>query len=131
MSGPDLPEVVLCGGKRTPFGDFGKSLKDVTGTDLGVHAAKATLDALGLDPADVDHLVCGNVMPVDQGGDFSSRVIALGAGMREDSSALNVSRACGSGTQAMVSAAGQIMTGHSSVALAGGYENASRAPPTR
>lgn len=128
MSGPDLPEVVLCGGKRTPFGDFGKSLKDVTGTDLGVHAATATLDSLGLDPAAVDHLVCGNVIPVDQGGYFSGRVIALEAGMREDSSALNVSRACGSGTQAMVSAAEQIMTGHSSVALAGGYENASRAP---
>ncbi len=128
MADPHLPDVVLCGGKRTPFGDFGKSLKDIPGTDLGVHAARATLDALDLDAAEVDHLVCGNVMAVDQGGYFSSRVIALGAGMREDSSALNVSRACGSGTQAMVSAAEQIMTGHSQVALAGGYENSSRAP---
>ncbi len=128
MPDPRFPEVVLCGGKRTPFGDFGKSLKDIEGTDLGVHAARATLDALDLDATEVDHLVCGNVMPVDQGGYFSSRVIALGAGMRDDSSALNVSRACGSGTQAMVSAAEQIMTGHSEVALAGGYENSSRAP---
>ncbi|MEM9563636.1 MAG: thiolase family protein [Actinomycetota bacterium] len=123
-----MPEVVLCGGKRTPFGDFGKSLKDIPGPDLGVHAARATLDALSLDAAEVDHLVCGNVMPVDQGGYFSARVIALDAGMPEASCALNVSRACGSGTQAMVSAAEQILTGHSSVALAGGYENSSRAP---
>ncbi len=128
MTDSRLPEVVLCGGKRTPFGDFGRSLKDVAGPDLGIHAAKATLDAADLDPADVDHLVCGNVMPVDQGGYFAGRVIALGAGMPEESSALNVSRACGSGTQAIVSATQQIMTGHSSVALAGGYENASRAP---
>ncbi len=123
-----FPEVVLCGGKRTPFGDYGKSLKDIPGPDLGVHAARATLDGLDLDAAEIDHLVCGNVMPVDQGGYFSARVIALNAGMSEDSSALNVSRACGSGTQAIVSAAEQILTGHSQVALAGGYENSSRAP---
>ncbi|MEM9034287.1 MAG: thiolase family protein [Actinomycetota bacterium] len=121
-------DVVLCGGKRTPFGDFGKSLKDIPGPDLGIHAARATLEASGLDPAHVDHLVCGNVMPVDQGGYFASRVIGLGAGLAEESAALDVSRACGSGTQAIVSATQQIMTGHSSVALAGGYENASRAP---
>lgn len=128
MTEPRMPEVVLCGGKRTPFGDFGKSLKDIPGPDLGIHAASATLQGLELDPEHVDHLVCGNVMPVDQGGYFASRVIALGVGMAEESRALNVSRACGSGTQAIVSAAEQIMTGHSSVALAGGYENASRAP---
>ncbi len=128
MAETRLPEVVLCGGKRTPFGDFGKSLKDIQGTDLGIHAASATLDGLGLDPGHVDHLVCGNVMPVDQGGYFAGRVIALGVGMPDESGALNVSRACGSGTQAIVSAAEQIMTGHSSVALAGGYENTSRAP---
>ncbi len=121
-------EVVLCGGKRTPFGDFGKSLKDISGTDLGIHAAKACLAGVGLDAEDVDHLICGNVVPVDQGGYFAGRVIALGSGMREDSCALNVSRACGSGTQAMVSAAEQILSGHSRVALAGGYENISRAP---
>lgn len=121
-------EIVLCTGKRTPFGDFGKSLANITGTDLGIHAAKACLDAAGLDAEKVDHLVCGNVMPVDQGGYFSGRVIALGSGMQECSRALNVSRACGSGTQAIVSAAEQILTGHSRIALAGGFENTSRAP---
>ncbi|MFC3612782.1 thiolase family protein [Lutimaribacter marinistellae] len=121
-------EVFLCSGKRTPFGDFGKSLKDLEGTDLSIHAARACLEVNAVDAAKVDHLVCGNVIPVGQGGLFSSRVIALGTGMREDSRALNVSRACGSGTQAIVSAAEQIISGHSKIALAGGYENASRVP---
>ncbi|MEM9314975.1 MAG: thiolase family protein [Pseudomonadota bacterium] len=121
-------DVVLSHGRRTPFGDFGKSLVNVPGTELGTHAARATLEACNLSAERVDHLVCGNVVPVDQGGYFSSRVIALNAGLREDSRALNVSRACGSGTQAIVSAAEQILTGHSEIALAGGYENTSRAP---
>lgn len=123
-----MKDVFICAGRRTPFGDFGRSLKDVEGTDLAIHAAKATLAANALDPQAVDHIVCGNVIPVGQGGLFASRVIGLGAGLHEESAALNVSRACGSGTQAIVSAAEQIMTGHSSIALAGGYENASRAP---
>jgi len=121
-------EVVLCGGKRSPFGDFGKSLKDVDGQDLGIHAAKACLAGVGLDPCEVDHLVCGNVVPVDQGGYFSGRVVGLGVGLREDSGALNVSRACGSGSQAIISATEQILSGHSLVALAGGFENISRLP---
>ncbi len=121
-------EIVLCQGRRTPFGDFGRSLTEVPGTELTTHAAQATLDAAGLDPKKVDHLVCGNVVPVDQGGYYASRVTALNVGMREESRALNVSRACGSGTQAIVSAAEQILSGHSSIALAGGYENTSRAP---
>ncbi len=121
-------EIVLCSGKRTPFGDFGKSLANIVGTDLGIHAAKACMDAAGLAAEKVDHLVCGNVFPVDQGGYFSGRVVALGSGMREDSRALNVSRACGTGTQAIVSAAEQIISGHSNIALAGGFENTSRVP---
>lgn len=121
-------DIVLCQGRRTPFGDFGKSLVGVPGTELAAHAASATLCAADLEASQVDHLVCGNVVPVDQGGYFASRVVALAIGMREDSCALNVSRACGSGTQAMVSAAEQILTGHSRIALAGGYENTSRAP---
>lgn len=121
-------DVILCSGKRTPFGDFGKSLSGIEGADLSIHAAKACLDVNDIDAEKVDHLVCGNVIPVGQGGLFSSRVIALGSGMREESCALNVSRACGSGTQAIVSAAEQIISGHSRIALAGGYENASRVP---
>ena len=98
-------EIVLAGGMRTPFGDFGKSLRDVPLTVLGIHAAKACLEKAKLDPAKVDHLVWGNVLPVDHDGYFASRVIALKAGMVVESSALNVSRACGSGAQAIITAA--------------------------
>lgn len=119
-------EIILAGGMRTPFGDFGRSLKNVPLTELGTHAAKACLARANLAAEHVDHLVFGNAMPVDHDGYFSSRVIALNAGMPVESSALNVSRACGSGTQAIISAAQQIISGHSRIALAGGGENFSR-----
>ena len=121
-------EIILAGGMRTPFGDFGKSLKDNPLADLGIHATKACLEKAGLDAEHVDHLVWGNVLPVDQEGYLAARYIAIKAGLPEESAALNVNRACGSGTQAIISAAQQIMSGHSEVAVAGGGENFSRAP---
>lgn len=123
-----MSEIVLAGGMRTPFGDFGKSLRNTPMTDLGVHAARACLSKAGLAPAKVDHLVWGNVLPVDHDGYFASRVIALKVDMPVESCALNVSRACGSGTQAILTAAEQIMAGQGEIALAGGGENFSRGP---
>ena len=121
-------EIILAGGMRTPFGDFGKSLKDIPLADLGIHATKACLEKAGIGAERVDHLVWGNVLPVDQEGYLAARYIAIKAGLPEESAALNVNRACGSGTQAIISAAQQIMSGHSEVAVAGGGENFSRAP---
>ena len=121
-------EIILAGGMRTPFGDFGKSLKDIPLADMGIHATKACLEKAVLDAEHVDHLVWGNVLPVDQEGYLAARYIAIKAGLPEESAALNVNRACGSGTQAIISAAQQIMSGHSEVAVAGGGENFSRAP---
>ncbi len=121
-------EIILAGGMRTPFGDFGKSLEDIPLADLGIHATKACLEKAGLNAEHVDHLVWGNVLPVDQEGYLAARYIAIKAGLPEESAALNVNRACGSGTQAIISAAQQIMSGHSEVAVAGGGENFSRAP---
>ena len=123
-----MTEIVLVGGMRTPFGDFGKSLKDISLVKLGAHAARAAMADCGLRPELVDHLVWGNVLPVDQEGFFASRAVALKAGLAETSTAVNVNRACGSGLQAIVTAAEHIQTGHSRVALAGGGENFSRAP---
>ena len=123
-----MSEIVLAGGMRTPFGDFGKSLRNTPMTDLGVHAAGACLSKAGLPAAKVDHLVWGNVLPVDHDGYFASRVIALKVDMPVESCALNVSRACGSGTQAILTAAEQIMAGQGEIALAGGGENFSRGP---
>jgi acetyl-CoA C-acetyltransferase len=123
-----MTTIVLSAGKRTPFGDFGRSLRDIPLIELGRIAAQACLAESGIDAGAVDHLVWGNVLPVDQEGFLASRVIALNAGLPPHSAAQNVSRACGSGTQAIVTAAEQILSGHSTIALAGGGENFSRAP---
>jgi acetyl-CoA C-acetyltransferase len=125
---PGFTDIVLSSGARTPFGDFGKSLAAVPLSTLGVHVVKASLQRAGLQAADVDHLVFGNTAPVDHDGLFVSRKIALLAGMPEESAALGVVRACGTGSQAIVSAAHQIATGHSQVAVAAGGENYSRVP---
>ncbi|MBV1895207.1 MAG: thiolase family protein [Rhodobacteraceae bacterium] len=123
-----MNEIVFAGGMRTPFGDYSKSLKDTPLGELGTHAAKACLVKAGLGADKIDHLVWGNVVPVDMDACYQSRTIALNTGMSQDTASLYVQRACGSGTQAILSAAQQIMTGHSKIALAGGGENSSRAP---
>ena len=121
-------EIVLAGGKRTPFGDFGKSLKDIPLTALATHAAKACVEDAEISPEEIDHVVWGNVLPVDPDGYYTGRAAGLNIGMKDESCAVQVNRACGSGTQAILTAAQQIMTGHGKIALAGGGENFSRAP---
>jgi len=121
-------DIVLLGGVRTPFGDFGKSLRDVPLSALGTHVARACLVRSGVAAGEVDHLVFGLVGVVDHDGPFISRKVALEAGLPIESAALTVTRACGSGTQAIVSAAEQIATGHSRIAIAAGGESFSRVP---
>lgn len=121
-------DIVLAAGARTPFGDFGKSLRDVPLTRLGAHACKAALSRAGLDATLVDHVVFGNVLPVDKDGHFASRRIALEAGLPIESAALSVNRACASGSEAIATAARLITSGESKMALACGGENFSRAP---
>ena len=121
-------DIVISAPARTPFGDFGGSLRDTPLAALAVHAARASLTRSGLADADIDHLVYANTVPVDPDSLFGARVISVEMGLPLEVSALTVSRGCGAGLQAMVSAAEQIITGHSSIALAGGAENYSRAP---
>lgn len=84
--------VVLAAGKRTPFGDFGGSLKDTPLSAPGAHTVRATLATAGLDAARIDHLTFGNVMSVDYEGNFISRKVALDAGLPIESGALAVNR---------------------------------------
>ncbi len=121
-------DIILSSGARTPFGDFGKALREVPLTTLAVHAVRASLQRAGLAAQQVDHLVFGNTAPVDRDGLFASRKVALDAGMAVESAALSVARACGTGSQTILSAAQQIVSGHSEVALAAGAENYSRVP---
>jgi acetyl-CoA acetyltransferase family protein len=123
-----MQDIILSSGARTPLGDFGKSLRDTPLTTLAVHAVKASLQRARLLARDVDHLVFGNTAPVDHDGLFASRKVALEAGMPVESAAIGVTRACGTGSQTIVTAAQQIASGHSQVAVAAGGENYSRVP---
>lgn len=123
-----MTDIVLAAGVRTPFGDFGKSLREVPLTDLAAHAAKASISRSGLKPTDIDHVVFGSTLFPDRDTLFSGRVVGIKAGLPEEVPALNVTRACGTGLQALVSASQQIKEGQSGIALAGGGENYSRMP---
>jgi acetyl-CoA acetyltransferase family protein len=122
------PEVVFLSGVRTGFGSFGGSLKELTATDLGTVAAKAAIERAGISAADVDHVVVGNAMQTSADAAYISRHVALRAGCRIETPALTVNRLCGSGFEAIVQGAQQILLGESRAVLAVGAESMSQAP---
>lgn len=121
-------EVVFLSGKRTPFGTFGGSLKDFSATDLGVLSAEAALKAADVDPADVGHVFYGNALQTSADAIYLARHVGLRAGVPQEAGALTVNRLCGSGFQAIVSGAQEILLGGAEVALCGGTESMSQAP---
>lgn len=123
-----MEKIVFISGKRTPFGAFGGSLKDVSATDLGVAAAKATLEQAGLSPEHIDHTIFGNVVQSGADAAYLARHIGLKVGVPVDRGAFIVNRLCGSGFQSWVSAAQMIQTGEASAVLAGGVEQMSQIP---
>ncbi|MFL5433638.1 MAG: acetyl-CoA C-acetyltransferase [Myxococcales bacterium] len=125
---PIPTEIVFLSAKRTPFGTYGGSLKDLTATDLAVHAAKAALAQSKVSLEDVDNVVFGNVIQTSADAIYLARHVGLRAGLPQHVPALTVNRLCGSGFQAIVDAALEILAGHSQCALVGGTENMSQAP---
>lgn len=121
-------EVIVLSAVRTAIGRFGGSLKDVPLTLLATTVVKAALERSGVAPADVGHVVMGNVIPTAPEDAYLSRVAAVDAGMPIEVPAFNVNRLCGSGLQALVSAAQSILLGDIDVAVAGGAESMSRGP---
>ena len=121
-------EVVFLSGKRTPFGTFGGSLKDFTATDLGVLSAEAALAAAAIEPTDVGHVFYGNALQTSADAIYLARHVGLRAGVPQETGALTVNRLCGSGFQAIVSGAQEILLGGTEVALCGGTESMSQAP---
>lgn len=121
-------DIVIAGGKRTPFGAFGGALSTISMTDLAAFAARGTMDAAGVDAANIDHIVFATTVPSGRDSLFASRVVGQKAGLPEDAGALSVVRACASGLQALISAEQQIASGHSQITLAGGAENYSQVP---
>ncbi len=119
--------VVLVAGARTPIGRFGGSLSSIDAHELGAHAIKSALSRGAVDPADVDEVVMGQVGQV--GADaFNARRCALAAGVPASATAMNVNRLCGSGLQAIVTGAHQLLLGEAAVVVAGGNESMSRQP---
>ncbi len=126
---PALPvEIVFLSAKRTAFGTFGGSLKDLSATDLGVAAARAALAASGAAPEDVGHVVFGNVMQTSPDAIYLARHVGLRAGLPIATPALTVNRLCGSGFEAVVQGAMLLGTGQAEAVLVGGTESMSEAP---
>ncbi|MEX3947359.1 beta-ketothiolase BktB [Paraburkholderia sp. EG287B] len=121
-------EVVVVGGVRTAIGKFGGSLKDVPPTELGSIVVRELLARSRVEAKDVGHVVFGNVIATEPRDFYLSRVAAINAGIPESTPAFNVNRLCGSGLQAIVSAAQTILLGDADVAIGAGAENMSRAP---
>ena len=120
-------EVVVVSGVRTAIGSYGGSLKDFAPTDLAARVVKEAVARAKVDPADVGHVVFGNVVHTEPKDMYLSRVAAVNGGIPHATPAMTLNRLCGSGFQAIVSAAQSILLGDADVALAGGAESMSRA----
>jgi acetyl-CoA acetyltransferase family protein len=120
--------VVFLSGVRTGFGAFGGALKDLSATELGAIAGRGALNRAGVEPASVDHVVFGNVLQTSADAPYLARHIGLESGVPVETPALTVNRLCGSGFEAVIQAAQQILLGTSRVVLAGGTESMSQAP---
>jgi acetyl-CoA C-acetyltransferase len=121
-------EVMVVSGVRTAIGDFGGALKDFSPTDLGARVVREVLSRANMSGEDVGHVVFGNVIQTEPKDMYLARVAALNGGVAQHAPALTVNRLCGSGLQAIVSAAQSILLGDTDVAIGGGAESMSRAP---
>lgn len=121
-----MNDVFILSGQRTAIGDYGKSLKDVPPTRLGEIAIRAAVAKSGVEAAEIQHVVMGNVIHTEPRDAYLSRVAAVDAGIPVEAPALTVNRLCGSGLQAVISAAQSIMLGDAGLAVAGGAESMSR-----
>ncbi|WP_085521006.1 acetyl-CoA C-acetyltransferase [Tuberibacillus sp. Marseille-P3662] len=123
-----MKDVYILDGARTPFGSFGKSLRKVSATEMGRLTAVEAMKRSSVEPEEVDQVIYGNVIHSSTNAAYISRHIALHAGVAQKTPALTVNRLCGSGLQAVVSAAQSIRLNEGHTALVGGAENMSMAP---
>jgi acetyl-CoA C-acetyltransferase len=123
-----MEDVFVLSGVRTPIGKYGGGLASVPAVDLAALVVREAVSRSGADPETVGHVVFGNVVHTEVRDMYLSRVAALNGGLPAGTPALTLNRLCGSGMQAIVSAAQAIMLGDCEVAVAGGAESMSRAP---
>ncbi|HSD61792.1 MAG TPA: acetyl-CoA C-acyltransferase family protein [Burkholderiales bacterium] len=119
-------EVVFLSGVRTAIADYGGALKDISATELGAAVVREAVKRSKVDPSEVGHLVFGNVIHGEAKDMYVSRVACINGGLPQETPALTLNRLCGSGFQAIVSAAQNIMLGDTDCAVAGGVESMSR-----
>jgi acetyl-CoA acetyltransferase family protein len=121
-------DIAIVSGARTPFGRYCGKLKDFTAQELGAVAAKGAIERAGVDAKEFDHVVFGNAQQTSGDALYGARHVGLRAGLPIETPALTVNRLCGSGMQAIVSAAQMIQTEEAKIVLAGGMEAMSQAP---
>ena len=121
-------DIAIVSGARTPFGRYCGKLKDYSAQELGAVAAKAAIARSGVDPKDFDHIVFGNAQQTSGDALYGARHVGLRAGLPVETPALTVNRLCGSGMQAIISAAQMVQTEEAKVVVAGGMESMSQAP---
>ena len=121
-------EVVVLSGVRTAIGGYGGSLKDIPPSDLAALCVREAVQRSGVEPTEVGHVVFGNIIHTDAHDHYLARVAAVKGGLPVEVPALTLNRLCGSGLQAIITAAQAILLGDADVAVAGGAENMSRSP---
>ncbi|MBD9601625.1 acetyl-CoA C-acyltransferase family protein [Pseudomonas sp. PDM10] len=119
-------DIFVISAVRSAIGSYGGSLKDVPPIQLATDVCRAAIERSGLAPEHIGHVVMGHVIPTEARDAYISRAVAMNAGLPKETPAFNVNRLCGSGLQAIVSAAQSLMLGDAGAALAGGVESMSR-----
>lgn len=123
-----MQDVFILGAARTPIGSFGGALSSLGPDELGIIAATEAIRRAGVEAQEIDNAVVGNVIPTKPRDMYLGRAIGIGAGLPDSSQGLTLNRLCGSGAQAIATAAGMIRAGESRLSLACGAEAMSRAP---
>jgi acetyl-CoA acetyltransferase family protein len=121
-------DVVIVAGARTPMARYTGAFSDVSAIDLGAHASKAAIQKSGVDPAEFDHAIFGNVMQTSADAIYGARHVGLKAGLKMETPAVTVNRLCGSGIEAIVQGGQRLLLGEANMVLAGGMENMTQAP---
>jgi acetyl-CoA acetyltransferase family protein len=121
-------DVVIVAGARTPMARYTGMFSEVSAIDLAAHASKAAIQRSGVDAAEFDHAIFGNVMQTSADAIYGARHVGLKAGLKVETPAVTVNRLCGSGIEAIVQAAQRLLLDEATMVLAGGMENMTQAP---
>jgi acetyl-CoA acetyltransferase family protein len=121
-------DVVILAGARTPMARYTGAFKDIPANDLGALASREAIRRAGVDAAEFDHAIFGNVMQTSADALYGARHVALKAGLKVETPAVTVNRLCGSGIESISQAAHRILLGEATLVLAGGIENMTQAP---